>query len=358
MATVEQTISADSGLSKRAYVGYAAFFMIIPYACVLASSALYYRWRRTRPVSANQINRLGFIAFGVQMLLGFLLAWLMPAQQGEMPAPSPAGIRAVTPVVAATGTLVPFPGKPFQISAPPGWTVGSPQEGIDVVIVDPSDNIVVHAYAIPMVDLPPPQRDLQAFHDFMRKSFGPELTDQEDLPTFPCSLLGHRVEARATDFTSDGEGRWRQARVVAIHGKYICAILVTMRPSLAEEAGDGAVQNILAWVQATDRGDIRRREDRLGSDASPASADRAAAGTEFTRIQPRTPKPKAFQEHRGRDMNFVEKHMRGVLSAAREYEITTDGTALNGSIDQLNRSLELDFTRLILEDSAKEVGRK
>ena len=80
--------------------------------------------------------------------------------------------------------------------------------------------------------------------------------------------------------------------------------------------------------------------------------------TEFTRIQPRTPKPKAFQEHRGRDMNFVEKHMRGVLSAAREYEITTDGTALNGSIDQLNRSLELDFTRLILEESAKEVGRK
>ena len=361
MATVGQRISGDSGLSKRAYVGYAAAFMIIPYACVLASSALSYWWRRTRPVSAKQINTLGFIVFGVQLLLAFLLAWWMPAQQGEMPVSTPAGIPVAAPIVATNGTAVPLPGKPFQLAAPPGWTVGDPSTLHDAVILDPSENVVITASAIPIVDVPPPLRDPLKCNDAWRKALGPELTEKEDLLPFPCSLLGHRVEARRTDFTlapSEG-GAWvRQVRVVAVHGDYLCHIGIMMTPSFAEEAGEDAVQTILAWVQATGPGDMRRRKGGFASKALPATGKSAAAGVKFTSIQPRSPNSKVSQDYRGRDMNFVEEHMRGGISAASEYETTTDGTALASAIDRLNRSLELAFTRLILEESAKDGGRK
>jgi hypothetical protein len=40
---------------------------------------LYYVWRREQPTRANQINRLGFIVFGAQILLSRLLASLQGA---------------------------------------------------------------------------------------------------------------------------------------------------------------------------------------------------------------------------------------------------------------------------------------
>ena len=387
MATVEQSISGDSGLSKRAYVGYAAAFMIIPYACVLASSALYYRWRRTRPVSAKQINKLGFIIFGLQMLLACLLAWLTPAKQGEMPAPSPAGIMVPSPAVAATGTLVPFSGKPFQISAPPRWMVGDNPGalGFDVEITDPSQNIIVQASAFPIIDVSPAHRDTRSFNDFWRKSLGPELTGKEDLSSFQCSLLGHRVEAQRTDYSlppADGGRRVRQVRVVAAHANHLVQLSIVMPPSLAEEVGEDAVQSILAWLQATGPGNLRRRDDGLESSASPISGDRAAAVKEFMAIRPRTQYSKAFLAHWGRDEDVVEEFLKGVDSgpfattvsagqmtlvrevimprykelAAREYENATDESSYVNAIESLTASLEPAINQLLIDARAKAGG--
>jgi hypothetical protein len=43
-------------------------FLMMPCACVLVSSILYYNWKYKKPEKAKQVNRLGFIAFGVQIL--------------------------------------------------------------------------------------------------------------------------------------------------------------------------------------------------------------------------------------------------------------------------------------------------
>ena len=194
--------------------------MIIPYACVLASSALSYWWRRTRPVSVKQINTLGFIVFGVQLLLAFLLAWWMPAQQGEMPVSTPAGIPVAAPIVATNGTAVPLPGKPFQLAAPPGWTVGDPSTLHDAVILDPSENVVITASAIPIVDVPPPLRDTLICNDAWRKALGPELTEKEDLLPFHAlsSATGWRRGGRIS--------RWLLRR--AEHGFDRCGLSPSM----------------------------------------------------------------------------------------------------------------------------------
>lgn len=60
---------SHEGLSGAEYFGYTLAFMVIPCANVLASSAMYYRWKATKPRRAQQINRLGFIVFGIHIAI-------------------------------------------------------------------------------------------------------------------------------------------------------------------------------------------------------------------------------------------------------------------------------------------------
>jgi hypothetical protein len=69
-------VGASNELSSREWTVFAVFFMLIPYACVLVSSTLYYVWRKERPKKAKQINLLGFAVFAVQLLVYFLYAYI------------------------------------------------------------------------------------------------------------------------------------------------------------------------------------------------------------------------------------------------------------------------------------------
>src|SRR5208282_3157517 len=44
------------GLSLKSRIWFGLLFFIIPYACVLVSSTLYYAWRKEKPAQARQIN--------------------------------------------------------------------------------------------------------------------------------------------------------------------------------------------------------------------------------------------------------------------------------------------------------------
>ncbi|PJB36906.1 MAG: hypothetical protein CO108_22270 [Deltaproteobacteria bacterium CG_4_9_14_3_um_filter_63_12] len=65
--------TVDTPLSKNEYLIYTIAFLFIPCVNVLVSSILYYIWRAKQPNRANQMNRLGFMVFGAQLLLGILL---------------------------------------------------------------------------------------------------------------------------------------------------------------------------------------------------------------------------------------------------------------------------------------------
>jgi hypothetical protein len=56
-------------LSTTEWVVFSLAFLFIPCVNVLISSALYYAWRGSRPNRANQINRLGFAVFFLQIVL-------------------------------------------------------------------------------------------------------------------------------------------------------------------------------------------------------------------------------------------------------------------------------------------------
>jgi predicted RNA-binding Zn-ribbon protein involved in translation (DUF1610 family) len=65
--------SSTDGLSTNQYILYTLLFLFIPCACVLIGSGLYYYWRAKRPKMAKQINTLGWIVVGVQLLLSGIL---------------------------------------------------------------------------------------------------------------------------------------------------------------------------------------------------------------------------------------------------------------------------------------------
>jgi hypothetical protein len=67
----------DVGLSSTEYVLFSLLFLAIPAVNVFVSSILYYVWKRDHPRKANQINGLGFIVFGVHILIGILIAVLV-----------------------------------------------------------------------------------------------------------------------------------------------------------------------------------------------------------------------------------------------------------------------------------------
>jgi len=70
---VQGSTPVDSPLSSSEYVLFSIAFLLVPFVKVWVSSILYYVWRRDQPTRAKQINQLGFIVFGCQILLYFLL---------------------------------------------------------------------------------------------------------------------------------------------------------------------------------------------------------------------------------------------------------------------------------------------
>ncbi|TLN28716.1 hypothetical protein FDZ74_00080 [bacterium] len=66
--------SKDTPLSSTEWALYSVVFFLIPFVNVWVSSILYYVWRGERPTRAKQINRLGFIIFGSQILLSCALS--------------------------------------------------------------------------------------------------------------------------------------------------------------------------------------------------------------------------------------------------------------------------------------------
>jgi hypothetical protein len=61
-------------LTRKQYVLYSLAFLFIPFVCVLVSSFLFYRWRHHKPNMARQINRLGFMFFGINCLIWILMS--------------------------------------------------------------------------------------------------------------------------------------------------------------------------------------------------------------------------------------------------------------------------------------------
>jgi hypothetical protein len=64
----------DAGLPTNEYWLFELLFLFIPGANLIVSSVLYYLWKRDYPRRANQINTLGFIIFGIHILLYILFA--------------------------------------------------------------------------------------------------------------------------------------------------------------------------------------------------------------------------------------------------------------------------------------------
>ena len=66
--------SIDRPLSRNEWIGYTLGFLFIPCVNVIVSSVLYYSWRAKQPTRANQINRLGWMVFGGQIVLQVVLS--------------------------------------------------------------------------------------------------------------------------------------------------------------------------------------------------------------------------------------------------------------------------------------------
>jgi hypothetical protein len=60
---------ADPGLSAREWLLFALVFLPVPAVNVVVSSVLYQVWKVDQPRRANQINRLGFLIFGLQVVV-------------------------------------------------------------------------------------------------------------------------------------------------------------------------------------------------------------------------------------------------------------------------------------------------
>jgi DNA-directed RNA polymerase subunit RPC12/RpoP len=65
-------------LTLQEYLLYGAVFVAVPMANVLISSLLYYMWREKEPTKAFQINQLGFVILGLQVLT-ICCACVLPA---------------------------------------------------------------------------------------------------------------------------------------------------------------------------------------------------------------------------------------------------------------------------------------
>ena len=55
---VDRVNEKYANLDGRSYFGFALIFLLLPVACVVVSSVLYYVWRSERPNKAKQINML------------------------------------------------------------------------------------------------------------------------------------------------------------------------------------------------------------------------------------------------------------------------------------------------------------
>ena len=72
LVRVPLAVAPDEGLTAQEGVLFGVMFAVLPVACVLVSSILYYVWKAEQPRRANQINGLGFIIFFVHIVLAVL----------------------------------------------------------------------------------------------------------------------------------------------------------------------------------------------------------------------------------------------------------------------------------------------
>jgi hypothetical protein len=72
----DRMLDDDEGLSGGHWALFGVLFAVVPIVNVIVSSVLYYAWRSTKPRSANQINLLGFLIFGLHILIGILVGVL------------------------------------------------------------------------------------------------------------------------------------------------------------------------------------------------------------------------------------------------------------------------------------------
>jgi hypothetical protein len=63
-------IDPDDNLSLTEHLMYGLLFLCVPGVNVGVSSILYYTWKADQPTRAKQINRLGFLTFGLHIVLG------------------------------------------------------------------------------------------------------------------------------------------------------------------------------------------------------------------------------------------------------------------------------------------------
>jgi hypothetical protein len=83
MVPDDKTERSSEGLSGQAYWLFALLFLFLPAVCVILSSVLYYVWIKDQPKQAKQINRLGFIVFGIHLLLFCLIPYLFSLVGGR-----------------------------------------------------------------------------------------------------------------------------------------------------------------------------------------------------------------------------------------------------------------------------------
>lgn len=103
-------------------VGLGLLIIPIPAVNILVSSILYYVWRAETPTRARQINRIGFIVFGLQML-GLCLLFA-PAFQAARKAAEQARQRGQLGGAPRTseGSIYRSPSGTFTLRVPAGWT--------------------------------------------------------------------------------------------------------------------------------------------------------------------------------------------------------------------------------------------
>ncbi len=66
----DSPVGGDDGLPAQEAVLFGLLFFLIPVANAVVSSVLYYTWRAQYPRRANQINLMGFLIFGLHVILG------------------------------------------------------------------------------------------------------------------------------------------------------------------------------------------------------------------------------------------------------------------------------------------------
>lgn len=254
----------DNGLSGRAYLGFAAAFLFLPGACVLLSSFLYRSWRARYPVSATQLNRLGFVIFSVQFLIVLVLWRSQHSSSPQVPTTSvSSAVPLVSPQATAPpaeqpvqGAFVTLVDKPFRLWQPSSWRLGDPPAlGFDAEVHEGHDRLMVQLSAIPLVDLPPQMRTPDAVIASWRTAVDAKTTDCHPLPPVACVMLGMPTELFCVDVTLKpelGGRRIRHGTAVVSYGGWLCQFTISALPSFAEQMGPEGLQEIVKWVQATE----------------------------------------------------------------------------------------------------------